>query len=93
MRNTDMQTINEPIRLRPEDGGEQEEHRCEDILSAVTEAQVLEILGNLGEVKGLLLQVLSTNTSPTTGRRLRLAVAAAERGTNTARGVLGWGVR
>lgn len=81
------------IRLRPEDGGDQQEpeHRCEDILSAVTEAQILEVLGTLGEVKGLLLQVLSANTSPTAGRKLRMAVAAAERGTEKARGVLGWG--
>ena len=66
-----MQTINEPIRLRPEDGGDQEpEHRCEDVLSAVTEAQILEMLGSFGEVRGLLLQVLSTSRSAPLARPL-----------------------
>jgi hypothetical protein len=66
------------LRLKPEDQAEPvNQPMNEDVISAMTEAQLLQVVGALGATQRFLLLAFEQQMSPSARRPLRLAYGAA----------------
>lgn len=89
-----------PIPLKPEDRVEDDQEDAEepttwlnqpvdeDVISAMTEAQLLQIMGKVGAIRGALLQTFNHQMSPAAKRLVRIALAAAEEAKTLSQGVV-----
>jgi hypothetical protein len=60
----------------------------EDSISALTEAQLIEIAGKFGAIKAALLAVFNQQTSPAVKRPVRIALGAADEGIRLSQAVV-----
>lgn len=81
-----------PIALHGDDVVEDDSQpvAVEDVLSAVTEAQILELLGKLGGIRSVLLRVLgdpNRRSQSPESRAIRTALGLANEGVQIAQAV------
>lgn len=76
-----------PIRLRDDDQAD-ETPAGAGVISAVTEAQLLEISGRLGAAKLAILRGLEQTSTPAMRRQMRLAFGNIDEAIRLSQGVL-----
>ena len=82
-----LDQFDQPIALRQEDQADDAPAR-EGSISAVTEAQLLEIGGKLGAAKLALLRGLEQTSTPAMRRAMRLAYGDVEQAIRLSQGVI-----
>lgn len=78
-------------RITDEDGASENDVQAftEDVLSAMTEAQMLEINGKHGAIRKALLLTFDQQMSPSVRRLIRIALGHAEEASHLSAAVLG----